>query len=74
MNAVRELPHGDVWVTKPDDVTVYLDLVGKAVAVGADWRRCQGTLTRLSYSTGPPEPKFGSEWRLQGLTLGQLGK
>lgn len=38
VNAVHELPHGDVWVTEPDDVTVYLDLVGKAVAVGADWR------------------------------------
>lgn len=22
-----ELPHGEVWVTEPDDVKVYLDLV-----------------------------------------------
>lgn len=43
-----ELPHGEVWVTEPDDVTVYLDLVrklGQSALTGDDAR---AFLTRLT--------------------------
>ncbi len=44
-----ELPHGEVWVTEPDDVTVYLDLVrklGQSALTGDDARALLARLTK----------------------------
>lgn len=44
-----ELPHGEVWVTEPDDVTVYLDLVRRlweSALTGDDARALLARLTK----------------------------